>query len=79
MPKAPNPKAILIPATFEMKRGGTIEAVIECYIEPADPYTGIMSRQLYMDGSAWIETKKGYRNVDWLFNQGTPTLHPERY
>lgn len=70
------PKGKILPATFKMKRGGTIQVLLEVYHEPADPSVGIMQETYRPDGSAWIESKKGYRNMDWIFEQtvGEPDI-----
>jgi hypothetical protein len=57
-----------LPATFKMKRGGTIKVLLEVGYEPADRSVGIMQESYYPDGSAWTETNKGYRNMDWVFD-----------
>lgn len=57
-----------LPATFTMKRGGKMTVLLEVGYEPPDQSVGIMQENYYPDRSAWIETKSGYRNMDWIFD-----------
>lgn len=60
-----------LPATFKMKRGGTMKVLLEVEYEPADRSVGIMQSSYYPSGSAWVETNKGYKNMDWIFSHST--------